>query len=79
MSLHRNEIGLSVLNPDYQSYYLIPFANLEDYFLFLSVVLPDVLKIRIEVYKYISTYNPKTEIVLLVLKDGSAIVKIVER
>jgi hypothetical protein len=80
MSYHRNElIGLTVWNSDKQDYYLVPFSNVSCYFMALSEVLLDVTEIKNASYEFLSTYDPKTEIVLLSFNEDLVTVAIVDK
>jgi hypothetical protein len=79
-SYHQNEnIGLTVWNSDKQAYYLIPFANVASMFQETAKVLEVPPEIVDQAFNFMSTYDSKSEIVILTLNDDLMTVAIVRK
>lgn len=79
-SYHQNEnIGLTVWNSEEQSYYLVPFANVASMFQETSKVLEVPTDLVDQAFNFMSTYDSKSEIVLLTLNDDLMTVAVVRK
>lgn len=80
MSYHQNEnIGLTIWNSEEQAYYLVPFPNVSSMFQETSKVLEVPADLVDKAYDFMSTYDSKSEIVLLTLNDDLMTVAIVRK
>jgi hypothetical protein len=77
---YRNEdLGLTVWSSEEQAYYLIPFANVTSMFKEVSKELEVPVDLVDKTYDFMSTYDPRSEIVLLTLNDDLLTVAIVRK
>ncbi len=80
MTYHNNtNIGLTTWNSEQQAYYLIPFAEVNNFFKELATQITVSPELVENTYNFLSVYDPENEAVLLTLNEDLLTVAVINK